>query len=1075
MGLVLIVICIALWLVFTPARVTPIVNKYADRFLECQTDIGRIELTLFKSFPNFKLRATDVTLVNPVEGAPCDTLLNVGVVEAGVDIKALLKRDELIVSGLTLRDGRVCAYVAADGKANFDIVSSDSETADEESEGGGFATIDLGKVVLKNVDVTYVDDESRTTARLNKVSATAEGVMKGDDIDAVLSLEPMSLAFAMDDDESPVKADLSGLAAKVKFSMKGDDVKADADMRPFRITLDYGVERYLNDAELGLRLTAGANTDKKNANIELLRITLDKLALSLMGTAASDNETGAINTDLRYDLETIGLNDIIALIPASFSSYLEGINITAGSLASSGTVKGEYRDSTSMPMIDAGLKLDGVALTYDALPFPLHGINGDLTVHTDLSDEASYAEISSFSARTPRSSLGTAGKVDKIFSDIRVDLDTKLDLNLAEFQSMVPDSMQLAMKGRAAGSVKTKLSLTQLENMELERMIVDGALALDGLDVVYDDMTLAADRSEVKLSLPNKRKDARDTGFAAVSLTAGDMRARMGTDIDARLLGASLSLESSDFREEGMIPAMSCNFSFDRLTAAVDTISVDIKTPSGRVSVSPQRRNAGQPRFSVQLRSGDLAASMGADSYAVEKLDMKGTVVYDKDQQEFFLKWTPRGSLDMQGADIDMKSMTYKIAVPAIKMEFNPREFNIEKANVTIDDSDFSLSGNIRNIYPYFRGDSILRGELKFVSGYADINKLMELTSAEEFSEDAPASQPADPGRQGSSAQAQTTAVAPVAVPVLIAAGQQSAAAGEQQDSTEAEEEAPMPLFIVPKDVDVLLHADIREARFGRGVMTDVNGDIHVRDGSLVLDQLSFASPGDMMLTAIYRTPRRNHLYLGLDFQLLNIEIEQLLDFIPPLEEVMPMLRSFTGTGEFHFAAETNLDSLYNLKMSTLRGAASIQGHDLALVMDLGMGKSFDRITKMLKLNLTDPKIDSLSAEFTIFRNEVDVYPFLLAMDNYKAVIAGRHNLDGSLSYNVSLVQSPLPFRASVNITGTMDDMHFKLGKAKYPDVYRPANRKAVQSEQLNLRRMIYEALSSKFARKEDDDPAAGE
>ena len=78
-------------------------------------------------------------------------------------------------------------------------------------------------------------------------------------------------------------------------------------------------------------------------------------------------------------------------------------------------------------------------------------------------------------------------------------------------------------------------------------------------------------------------------------------------------------------------------------------------------------------------------------------------------------------------------------------------------------------------------------------------------------------------------------------------------------------------------------------------------------------------------------------------------------------------------------------------------------------------------------------QVDSLTAEFTVFRNEIDVYPFLIAIDRYKAVVGGRHNLDMSFDYNISLVESPLPFRASVEVSGNLDDMKFRLARAKYP------------------------------------------
>jgi len=180
---------------------------------------------------------------------------------------------------------------------------------------------------------------------------------------------------------------------------------------------------------------------------------------------------------------------------------------------------------------------------------------------------------------------------------------------------------------------------------------------------------------------------------------------------------------------------------------------------------------------------------------------------------------------------------------------------------------------------------------------------------------------------------------------------------------------------------------------------------------------------------------------------------------IPDIDSIMPMLRSFRGKGEFHMAVETYMDSLYNPKKSTIRGAASIKGQDLVL-MD---GPTFSEIAKTLRFNKkTNNKVDSLSAEFTVFKQEVDVYPFLIVMDKYKAVIAGRHNLDLSFDYHVSVVDSPLPLKFGINISGTMDDMKYGLAKCRYAELYRPAARFEVKNKQLELRQMIRDALNAK-------------
>lgn len=263
--------------------------------------------------------------------------------------------------------------------------------------------------------------------------------------------------------------------------------------------------------------------------------------------------------------------------------------------------------------------------------------------------------------------------------------------------------------------------------------------------------------------------------------------------------------------------------------------------------------------------------------------------------------------------------------------------------------------------------------------------------------------------------------------------------------------------YMVPQGVDLSLQAFVRQATLGPDTISDIRGDVRVSDGILVLDGLTFTTPAaDMQLTAMYRTPRKNHLYLGIDYHMLDVDLGRLLEMIPDIDTLMPMLRSFEGSGEFHLAVETYLDSLYNIKKSTLRGAASIRGQDLVL-MD---GETFAEIARTLRFTRrAENRVDSLSAEFTIFREEIDVYPFLIVMDRYRAVVGGRHNFDMSFNYHISVVDSPLPFRLGVDVTGTMDQLNYRVTSARYAELYRPVARRAVESHQLELRRMIRDAL----------------
>ena len=62
-----------------------------------------------------------------------------------------------------------------------------------------------------------------------------------------------------------------------------------------------------------------------------------------------------------------------------------------------------------------------------------------------------------------------------------------------------------------------------------------------------------------------------------------------------------------------------------------------------------------------------------------------------------------------------------------------------------------------------------------------------------------------------------------------------------------------------------------------------------------------------------------------------------------------------------------------------------------------------------------------------------------------------------NFKYHISILKSPLPFKAGVNISGNLDKMKIRVGKAKYKDDVTPAAIHKVDSTRMDLGRRIVE------------------
>ena len=339
----------------------------------------------------------------------------------------------------------------------------------------------------------------------------------------------------------------------------------------------------------------------------------------------------------------------------------------------------------------------------------------------------------------------------------------------------------------------------------------------------------------------------------------------------------------------------------------------------------------------------------------------------------------------------------------------------IDNSRIELGNSDLNLKGNVRHIGKWFRHEDILQGELEVVSNHCDANQLLAWFSADKGSEEE----------------------------TRVESGESKVESGEKSDP-----------FLVPTDVDLALHTHMKEVVIFNQNAKDLKGGIYVKDGTVILDEVGFVcKAAKLQLTAMYETPRRNDLYVGFDYHMIDVDIDELLSMIPDLEQMVPMLSSFKGAAQFHLAAESYLTSQYKPKMSTLRGAASLTAKDL-VVLD---GKTFDQIAKLLMFKKkTENKIDSINAEITVYKNEIDVYPLCVQMDNYMVALGGRHNTNMTFDYDINVLS---PIYLGVKVSGNMDDLSIKAAKCKFAQDFKPHWYQKADNQSRELRERIKQSM----------------
>ena len=967
LGIVLTVIavaCIAMYVIFTPARLTPIARQAADKFIACQYEIGEVDLTFFSTFPRFGLRADGLLLINPKAGAQNDTVVEAKHLVATVDVMEFLRNNNLHVHEATLDDAQVNFFIAEDGTTNLTgafIVSPDTTEEYTTAFSLPFDEIRADALRIKANHITFVDAK--------------------DTIDA--SLGETELRAAADSwEEMLIKLEAQDVTANLKN------------------------ETYADSLRVELLASLGMNLDSMHFAISNALLAINEFGVRLAGDVTLGD---SIAIDAKVETDEWQIKPLLELVPAKFTKSLKDIDVD-GVAQLDADIQGIYSE-TEMPLIQARLTLKDGKGAYKPLPYTLRDMKLDAEAMLNLNEgQQSDVTINNLDAKTKESRLSAKGHINDLLGDMLLDLQLKMDAHLPDFAYFLPDSMTL--EGKAKGTANAKIRLSDLTKKRLEKGKINADLELSGIRYEQDSMRAVLPHSTAKIVLPNTKSSKPSVNWARLDLTSDKVDFVMGNSIEAMIDAPIIRAEVANILADKQ--DYFAQISLDALDGRYEDITADLQQSELEAFVS------GGKKISAKIKTSALNGRMGDELKAkTGKLALEASARYNKDGENALLKWNPRLKIDLKNGELDIpERLPETVYIPSIEFKYSNREMTIDNSRVELGNSDLNLKGNVRNIGKWFRHEDILQGELEVVSNHCDANQLILWFSDDTGSEE------------------------------------EAIAASEKPETSDKSEKSETDPFLVPTDVDLALTTHMQEVDIFNQRAKDLKGGIYIKDGTLILDEVGFVCrAAKLQLTGMYRTPRRNHLYLGLDYHMIDVDIDELLTMIPNLEEMVPMLSSFKGAAEFHLAAETYLNSQYQPKMSTLRGAASLTGKDL-VVLD---GETFSKISKLLMFNKkTENKIDSINAEMTIYKNEIDIYPLCIQMDNYMVALGGRHNTDMTFDYDINVLS---PIYLGVNVSGNIDDLQIKLAKCKFAQDFKPYWYQKVDNQSRELRERIKQSM----------------
>ena len=1050
------------YIVFTPDRLTPIVVKQANNFLNAEVNIESVELTFFSTFPNFGLKLNRVSVVSEQpsvhrgkDGFPCgnthsDSLLTLDALIATIDVGAYLDHKDVIVRGVELVNPAIFAYIDAEGKANFDIVPAEAENEFEVKEVTDDEEFDIETILrnaelsyfrIKNANVYFQDDQQRIAGSLCGFDLDLSGEYtdrtgKGD-----LTVTVQRVAFALSDTLSKMEGSLHDVRLNLDGRLANSGV-ANANLNLNTVLTSFAMNDTLLANDVVTKLQATLTYDHTPMiTLRELTLQLNDISLNSSGTVLTVSDFSQFDLDLQLGLNIPSLANLLGMVPTEMVPEAALARIH-GAVEFSGSAKGLFKDSTSMPVVSGDLLLRNISGSYRGVPYRLDRLNSTIGVLLDLNEQQnSFANIKRLDASALDAQVSVTGMVRDLLGDPLLGVAMKVNADLEKTAKHLPLDSSMSIAGLLTANLKTNMRLSDALDQSLNRLKVSGNATITELAYSNEADTMSANIGDVSLDFETNVRNATRGGsdFLAGKVSFNAAQTQIGTDTRANVRTGSLTFTTSNVTIPGRLPTIHSKLDLRGITARVDDstdVRVMLRHLHGTADVRPSARNPMLPHVAATLELDSLRARMGNDLITLASGRNNVVAEQSPDTTVGFKGWQAAVNLDYTQLQAFTPSFPERIYVDKVVAHITDKKQELKRFDIRVGESDFHLEGTIENLLPWLNKEATIQTNMKLTANNLDLNQLMRI---------------AEVGKQ-----VNVSAGLDVENPEHVEAIRQAAPIDTTPPTLKA--------ILLPTDVFASFETDIRRATFGKMELENVHGGVTLVDGALILRELGVLANKKtrMQVTAIHRTPRINHVFAGMNLHFWGVELGDLQEIIPDVDSVLPMLRSFEGAVDFHLAIQTFLDSNFNIKFSTLRGGVSIHGKDLVLLDN----STFATIANTLKFKQRDRNIiDSLDVEVAIFDSQVELYPFVVTMDRYTAGIGGFHSLDMNVDYHVSILQSPIPARLAVDVRGHMDDVvarplrHVSLTRPKYDATFRPQRRNVTRTAEEELRDMMRASL----------------
>jgi hypothetical protein len=449
----------------------------SKKYLYADVDFKKLDLSIFKSFPDFTLTLGEFSVVG-IDNFEGDTLAYIEKFEFTIDIMSVIKGDEIQLKSFLIENSLFQAIVLEDGKANWDIMkpSEEIEKIEKEETAATKFKASLKGYAIKNTKIVYDDRKSKMKAEIINLNHSGAGDFTQDifELQTTTSIDELTYTDA-------------GMKylnkAKINFLMD-----LDVDMPAFKFTF------------------------KNN------EFSINELALGFDGFIAMPGDD--IDMDLTYFAKKTEFKNILSLVPAVYMTDFSSLK-TSGKLALTGFAKGIYNE-TSLPAFGLKLLVENGQFSYPDLPSDVKNVNIDLSIENkDGITDNTIIDLKKFYMEIAENPIEAALRITNPESDPKLKGMLKGKLVLSNIKDLIPMEEGESVEGTIVADILMDGKYSSIEKEKYEEFLFSGELV--ATDILYKTASLPYETNVKSMYLNFNPKTVELTQFIA-QLGKSDMQ-----------------------------------------------------------------------------------------------------------------------------------------------------------------------------------------------------------------------------------------------------------------------------------------------------------------------------------------------------------------------------------------------------------------------------------------------------------------------------------------------------------------------------------------------------------------------